>query len=341
LKLAAVVAIVVAVGACKQRRDDSSSPPPPQSPSNTVAAHAATPDAATTCTARGAHTCSGDAVVECTRDGRVGPVVQSCKAGCRDGACVDTCATQGAALVYLVDHDNELLSFDPEQLAAEPFHVVAKLACPGESSRPFSMAVQRTGIAWVMFDDGQLFRVSIVDGHCAAAPFERDHAPATFGMGFTHTGSGSDGETLYTVNSGPGAFGTLDVTAEPEPAWRSLGTTERDTSVNAPDLTGTRNGELFGYFAETDGPSWIRRIDPATGAATTETYSVPSHGSEPQAWAFAHWGGVFYVFVTFDHDSHLYTVNRKTRKAVLVRDHLPYEISGAGVSTCAPELEAP
>jgi hypothetical protein len=337
--IACAVLAMLAIAACKRRQDSSS--PPASSKSKAPPAKPLVPrDTPNQCQPHGAHTCYGDAVVECNANGSIGPTVQACKAGCRSGACIDSCATQGAELVYVVDNERDLLSFDPTRLDGEPLHVIAKLACPGTDSHPFSMAVDRGGIAWVLYQDGQLYRVSIVDGHCAAAPMSNAGGPALFGMGFTHQGSGSDDEALYTVHDGAGAFGVLDTASEPA-VWTTRGTTRTSSKPDmSPDLTGTRDGELFGYFPSSSGPSEIQQLDLATGRPTGQELVVPSTGGHANAWAFAHWGGVFYVFATYDHKSSIYAVHRKTGTASVVRDRIPYEITGAGVSTCAPELEA-
>ena len=45
--------------------------------------------------------------------------------------------------------------------------------------------------------------------------------------------------------------------------------------------------------------------------------------------------------MTIDDNSMVIAVDRKTGKHQVVREHLPYRIVGAGVSTCAPLLERP
>jgi hypothetical protein len=246
------------------------------------------------------------------------------------------CAVHGSELVYVVDHAGELLSFDPRRLPEDPFQLVAKLTCD-DGFGPFSMAVDHSGIAWVRYDDGQLFRVSILDGRCALAGLDGNDGEG-FGMAFVHVGSGSDDEVLYTAARGDGEFGTID-TAQATPAWHRVGTTLHGSDANAPDLTGTRDGELFAYFPETGAPSFVQQLDTRTGAPKGRRWNLPTRGTEAQAWAFAHWAGVFYVFATFDDNTAVYAVHRKTGKAEVVRDHVPYKITGAGVSTCAPELE--
>ena len=58
-------------------------------------------------------------------------------------------------------------------------------------------------------------------------------------------------------------------------------------------------------------------------------------------WAFAHWGGRFYVFVTtvdafFNSNSTVRTIDRSTGQYTVVLQNLPYVFDAAGVATCAP-----
>ena len=54
---------------------------------------------------------------------------------------------------------------------------------------------------------------------------------------------------------------------------------------------------------------------------------------------------MFYIFVTtlgedFDQDSSVRALDPATGKSLTILSHLPYRITGAGVSTCAPERDA-
>jgi hypothetical protein len=57
------------------------------------------------------------------------------------------------------------------------------------------------------------------------------------------------------------------------------------------------------------------------------------------AWAFAQWGGIFFVFVTTTSGPQVRSVNRQTGEAKVVMGSIPYRVTGAGVSTCAPERD--
>src|SRR5688572_13531093 len=69
----------------------------------------------------------------------------------------DQCS-DSAKLVYVVDQNNQLSQFDP---AAKTFKAVGTLDCPAElGATPFSMGIDRTPTAWVLYNSGELFEVN-------------------------------------------------------------------------------------------------------------------------------------------------------------------------------------
>ena len=67
------------------------------------------------------------------------------------------CPDAGSTLIYVLSGENDLYSFYPPTLA---FTSIGMLDCPDPSGAgPFSMAVDRRGIAYSVFTDGNLFRV--------------------------------------------------------------------------------------------------------------------------------------------------------------------------------------
>lgn len=327
--------LALGVGAC-----NADPPPPPRPRPGAITPAAPAPPA---CTAH-EHVCRGDELVECGADGAFGATLQVCKDGCRNGACADACAAQGVELVYVLTEDSQLLSFDPQKLPGDPFHRIGAPAC-GLSS-PNSMAVDHSGIAWVVDHQRGLYRVSIVDAHCSPAGSPSGTAvPSTFGMGFASDGKrtpGATAETLYvasdeTSGEQPSVLGRLDTTVTPA-AYTAIAPISARGKWN-PEFSGTGAGDLFGYFPLKERGGFIQEVDRATGQARGPRWPVPSD-SEITAWAFAQWGGVFYVFATTsDGNSQVHAIHRKSGEHALVREHLPYKIIGAGVSTCAPELE--
>lgn len=279
--------------------------------------------------------CLGGSVVACEQ-GRLGRRMRTCKDGCKDGRCVAVCP-EGNELIYVVDSANNLLSFDPRKLPDDPFHLVGQLRCPAAGS-PFSMGVDRHGNAWVLYSDGELFKVSIADATCEAAPWQGGGL-GMFGMGYVLDGPGAKTEKLYVATNGARTLAAIDTDA-PSPQAKVLGQVTAPSN-QSPELTGTAEGKLFGFFPSA--PAFVQEINRTSGDPVGPKWNLGDASfSTVSAWAFAHWGGVFYIFVTADDGlgSTVRAVRRSTGDYKLVMENLPYRITGAGVSTCAPEKDS-
>jgi hypothetical protein len=112
------------------------------------------------------------------------------------------------------------------------------------------------------------------------------------------------------------------------------------------ELTGTGNAELWAYFPGDQ--SKVAKVDKTSGA-TTQTYNMPASGDAANpvsGWAFAHYGGRYYVFVSTkflgigDPKNQVLRLdpagNGGQGQVATVVASSPYEVVGAGVSTCAP-----
>ena len=246
---------------------------------------------------------------------------------------------------------NELLSFYPP---TAQFTSIGPLRCPTPNStfQPFSMAVDRTGIAYVLYwdgiesDAGELFRVSTATASCRATGFKTSQSGFNkFGMGYAHDATGT-GETLFVASGGrgvPSALGTIDTQSF---ALHVVGTLL--PNIGAPELSGTGAGDLFAFFAtlgttpcDNTGPgsgcndSAIGQIDKTTGRVTGASF-LTGH-PQGDAWAFAFYGGAFYTFTDPD-TSESTVVNRfdPSDGSVVTVARRSDVIVGAGVSTCAP-----
>jgi hypothetical protein len=289
--------------------------------------------------------CMGQDVVECGSDGHLGRRLRACHKGCSDGKCEQTCEDDNTKLIYVVSTNNDFLSFDPRKLPGDPFHLIGKLKCRGAGS-PFSMSVDRNGVAWVLYGDGELFKVNINDAKCEPTVFNAGSTGSlTFGMGFSTDKAGGDSEKLYVAdNDFTNQLSSIDTAHDLHP--HRIGTLTATTDQN-PELTGTSEGRLFGFYPSFTEPSFVQEINRATAGPVGKKWFL---GSDPlggiDAYAFAQWGGVFYIFATvtdqdtFEQNSTVRTIDRATGKYRTIMTHLGYRISGAGVSTCAPERDA-
>lgn len=246
------------------------------------------------------------------------------------------CPDASATLVYVITTDDTLMSFYPP---GPYFTTIGTLACPAAGgATPFSMAVDKTGIAYVVYNDGELFEVTIGSLACKKTAFQSGQRgfSQTFGMGFSRASNGID-ETLYvasdTFNGGAAyVLGTidtkifrLDVVGPFNPA-----------APNA-ELTGTGSGDLFAFYAK-GGDSAIGQIDKTTARVTGE--AVLAGVPQGSAWAFAFWGGDFYTFTAPSGSGSTVVTRYRPSDSSIAQIYTlpaPTVIVGAGVSTCAPQ----
>lgn len=266
------------------------------------------------------------------------------------------CTADGVDLIYVVDTDNKLSSFDPKKLPLnqDPFTLIGTLNCPttmqpvepGSGVSPFSMSVDRDGTAWVLYSTGEVFKVNITNASCTASGYAaRQSNMLLFGMGFVTDAAGSTAEKLFigggtSAATAGGKLGRVDTTVTP-PALSMLGTLRADTE-QSPELTGTSEAKLYGFYPGAR-KAFVQEISKANGAGTGPEYNIPGGlGGTANAWAFAFWGGKFYIFVTTQADifsppmSTVRVIDRATGTATTALSNLPTPIVGAGVSTCAP-----
>ncbi|MBI5542245.1 MAG: hypothetical protein HY901_00025 [Deltaproteobacteria bacterium] len=256
--------------------------------------------------------------------------------GAGDTGWVDPCSEE-AKLVYVVDSDNTFSSFDPRKLknGADPFVDLGELDCPVFGAAPFSMSVDRSAVAWVLYNNGMLFKVDTRTLHCQATSYTPDPNLKLFGMGFVSDAPGVQAETLFI------AGGVEPSTTENSTLAKfQLAPSFEVTTVGAipgwPELTGTGDAKLWGFFPDLRPPK-VAQIDKTSGD-DLRSFPAPSLQGTPSSWAFAFWGGDFWIFLK-RHTESSTQVHRMKSATGVVDTPLPdtgRRIVGAGVSTCAP-----
>ena len=238
----------------------------------------------------------------------------------------DPCGDVGKK-IYVVSSNDELVSFDPQSLA---FSLIGKIACPS-GGHPFSMAVDRTGLAFVLYDDGNIFWVSTSDASCMPSGYTPNQQGFTlFGMGYVSDAPGSNAESLYVIDDGKQGLGVIDNQGQ----LKKVGTFDKIASKSG-EVTGTGDARLFGFFVDiTDASKTsVAEIEKSNAHVLSNVgQSLPTIN----AWAFAHWGGSFFLFDgsgLANSRVDRYTPGKGTMNVVA---DAGYRIVGAGVSTCAP-----
>jgi hypothetical protein len=107
--------------------------------------------------------------------------------------------------------------------------------------------------------------------------------------------------------------------------------------MGRPELTGTGDANLWAFFPEASNPR-ISQIDKSTGAESG-TIALPTLKGMPRAWAFAFWGGDYWVFLKKDSEQTTTVYHVKGADGSVTSWKIPnLSIVGAGVSTCAPTV---
>jgi hypothetical protein len=180
--------------------------------------------------------------------------------------------SEAAKLVYVVTDQNELYSFAPDKVT---FTSIGTLSCPSGVATPNSMAVDRSGTAWVNFSDGSLFKVSTADASCSATSFKPGQSGfGRFGMAFATNSATSQDETLYVVGieglAGGKGLAKIDLLTM---ALTTIGDFSGNLQGQGAELTGTGDGRLFGFFT-TSPYATLAQIDKSTGATSALSKSA-------------------------------------------------------------------
>jgi hypothetical protein len=299
-------------------------------------------------------TCVGTKVYACSGAGTIGAYQKDCLGlQCAAGVCTNPDCSTAAKLIYVVDETYRLLSFDPSK-ESNPFTLIKTLSCPagsawpdrgGTSATPFSMSVDRSARCWILYTSGEIFWVdTTATGVCKAAPFTKGQSDfKLFGMGFVADSANSSSEKLYVARANIAGTTTADELGYISPATMKLAVVGHlgAQAEYSPELTGTGNAELYAYFPGTTS-SFVARLDKAK-AQVAQKWSVTAITGSIEAWAFAHWGGKYYIFVTtmegISEVSRVLRLDPTTGKCTTFLSSSPYKIVGAGVSTCAPVID--
>ena len=239
---------------------------------------------------------------------------------------------QGAESVYVIDHLLEhLFRFDPP---TKSFTDLGQPFCP-TSGKPFSMGVDRDAVAWVLYDTGELFEVQLNNAlACTKTTWASANGLHQFGMGFTTDTVGGTTDSLY-VGGGTNQLATSFTLAKLDTT--TMTATAIGTTHQLPEMTGNANAELWGFMPDAATPHVVK-FDKTNGAFLVD-FAEPSLAGANAGYAFAHWGGNYWVFLMKNSEpsTTVYEIDGTTGAIV---DTIPTirTIVGAGVSTCAPTV---
>ena len=227
-------------------------------------------------------------------------------------------------LVYVLERDADAIHlFDPATLA---FTELGTLDCTMWGT-PASMAVARDGLAYIRYSDDTVYALDLETFACQETSFALHKGLDSFGMGYATDDAETWRDALYVADGD--TLMRLDTDS-----W-SLQVVGSMPSQS--ELTGNADGELWAMLP-LESPAALARIDLATGAEA-ERVNLSGFPSpyDIDTFAFATWGGDFYLFVReygMGSSTDVYRVRSGNLKRV--SKDIGFDIVGAGVSTCAP-----
>ena len=236
-----------------------------------------------------------------------------------EGDCEDT-----RDLIYVIDRaEKALYLYDP---VARAYEHLGELDCGPFAGDPGSMSVSRSGYAYVRYRDNTVYSVDLRTMECEETDYESDFG--SFGMGFVTEHARTWEDHLYVANA-------RDLAVLKTETWE-MTTIGRLPSQS--ELTGNGRGELWAMLP-LEQPAKLARLSQTNGTITA-SHDLPGFPNprEIDTFAFATWGGEFFLFVRsygMGRSTDVYRVDSQGNFS-MHQENSGRDIVGAGVSTCAP-----
>ena len=186
----------------------------------------------------------------------------------------------------------------------------------------------------MLYNTGELFRVDTTTLACTRTTWSSPNGLKVFGMGFSTDMPGGTTDTLF-VGGGASQMQTSYTLAKVDDA--TMTATNVGTETDLPEMTGTGSAELWGFQVDAS-TARVVQFDKTNGSLA-RTFNIASLASADAGYAFAFWGGDFWIFlirVNVDTETKVYQIDGMTGAIKGTTSSGGRTIVGAGVSTCAP-----
>ena len=226
--------------------------------------------------------------------------------------------------IYVIDKETESIHYYDTREAV--FQHVGDLDCGQFAGRPASMSIARDGFAYVRYYDDTLYSVNLGTMGCEETDYESDFGH--FGMGFATTSANGWQDELFVANRSQ--LARLNVAN-----W-TMENVGRLPSQS--ELTGNRLGQLWAILP-LETPTRVVELNKVNArierSINLERFPNPY---TIDTFAFANWGGDFFIFVRqngMGESTKVLRVSGRDGSMQVEAEDTDMNIVGAGVSTCA------
>ncbi len=254
--------------------------------------------------------------------------------GLPDGSVDNLECSEELKQIYVVSNGGRevLYRFEPRSLTFTRLFDLG-VTCSGAAGVT-SMGVSRDGTAYIHFDQS-LWKLDLQTGACVATRFVlpdsvSQDGKGLFGMGFSKVSADASADERLYIQPGS-SLASVDLSSF---EVKAVGSNAFATA----ELTGTGSGELFGFDISS---GVVARLDKSNGSVVGTRYRTSAAaGTGDWSFAFAQWGGDFWLFTSDSADgskpARVTRYSPETNTSEVVVADVGFSIIGAGSSTCAP-----
>jgi hypothetical protein len=198
------------------------------------------------------------------------------------------CPDGGSPVAYLVSTNDDLYTVDPTTATAT---LVTTLACPAGGASPFTMAISRTGVAYIVYSDFNIYAVDLVSFACTKTAYVQPQLQLVNPIDLAIS-SGTTESLYYYGKSYAGGGSGADILAASDLSTfvlTEIGPVVPDPGTNVLDIKVDAFGRIFGL---SNGGLFVE-IDPTSGALIGQNATSFSTAGD---WALLTYDGQIYFY---------------------------------------------
>jgi hypothetical protein len=196
-----------------------------------------------------------------------------------------SCPSGAFTGAFLIAESGSLYRFAPETASAQR---VGGVTCPAGTASPWTLAVSKDGIAYVLYSDWNIYRLDLVSLGCTATPYVSGQLsfPGNVSIAIS-AGIAPERLIVYGAKNGPPWLASSDLTSF---ALADIGPITPDPREFPVDTQADAYGRLFALTKS----GALLQINPNTGSLIAKDQTAFS--ATAGGWAVLTWNAQVYFF---------------------------------------------